>query len=363
MQEKPRYFTPGPSHLYPSLHRHILDAVERGVCSISHRSESFKKIYAQTVASLRTLLNLPPAYHVLFLGSATECMERLIQGTVAKKSYHFVNGAFSKRFFETSKELGNNALRHEISAGNGFGVLAPGLSSDIELICVTQNETATGVATSPRFIQHLREQNPHTLIAVDIVSAVPCMDIDLAGVDAAFFSVQKCFGLPSGLGVLLASDRVIERAKELRNSGCSIGSYHALPEFAAKADAHQTPETPNVLGIYLLGKIGDEMLSQGIETIRSETNKKAMLLYNTLEQTPGLAPFVHDPHDRSTTVIVAEVDGGSRTCIKHLEAQGLVLGYGYGEYKEKHLRIGNFPAHSLQDIQHLCALLKKEVSV
>ncbi|MEM9328956.1 MAG: phosphoserine aminotransferase, partial [Bacteroidota bacterium] len=65
------YFTPGPSQLHYSFEFHLKKAMDESIGSISHRSNTFKKIYQETEAALRALFSLPDDFHVLFLSSAT----------------------------------------------------------------------------------------------------------------------------------------------------------------------------------------------------------------------------------------------------------------------------------------------------
>ena len=122
----------------------------------------------------------------------------------------------------------------------------------------------------------------------------PYPDFDYSKVDSVFFSVQKGFGLPAGLGVWMVNQRCIDKANQLLSKGLSIGSFHSLPSLHSHALKNQTPETPNVLGIYLLGKVVQDFLLKGINTIRKETEYKAALLYQTLESHPLIKPFVGD---------------------------------------------------------------------
>ena len=92
------FLTPGPTQLYDSIPNYINEALETDILSLSHRSQKFKDIYKNTSDSLRKLFALPNNVKILFLTSATEAMERVIQGCVGKESFHFVNGSFSKRF-------------------------------------------------------------------------------------------------------------------------------------------------------------------------------------------------------------------------------------------------------------------------
>lgn len=352
-------FSPGPSQTYAKLTEYLQDAVDEGVMSMSHRSVRFADMYARTTNGLRELLDIPQDYHVWFLGSATEAMERIVQNTVERSSHHFVNGAFSEKFASIALQLGKHPTLTEAPWGEGFGLAQEAVPEGAELIAVTQNETSTGVAHGAEGIAQLHDRYPDKLIAVDVVSAVPYMTLDYTKVDCAFFSVQKGFGLPAGLGVLIASPRALARAEALHASGTSIGSYHSFIELAKNEAKHNTPETPNVLAIYLLGRVVADMLAMGAAALREQLAARAALLYAALEQHPHLVPAVQRPEHRSHTVIVAAVKHSPAVLIQDIrDTHGLALGAGYGQQKDTHIRIANFPAH-LQHVEILVNALRK----
>ena len=64
-------------------------------------------------------------------------------------------------------------------------------------------------------IHKVAKQYPDKLIAVDAVSSAPYGDLDYRLLDIVFFSVQKLFGLPAGLGILIVSPRAIEKSEQL----------------------------------------------------------------------------------------------------------------------------------------------------
>ncbi len=181
----------------------------------------------------------------------------------------------------------------------------------------------------------------------------PTLTLTTALLDSVFFSVQKGFGLPAGLGVWMVNDRCLAKADQLLAKGISIGSYHNLPSLHTHALKDQTPETPNVLGIYLLGKVVGDMLRRGVQAIRKETEYKAAILYQTLEQHPLLNTFVIDRAIQSKTVIVADCGTHTEAVVKHLQPRGLFPGDGYGPFKKQHLRFANFPAHSKEQFECL----------
>lgn len=344
-------FTPGPSQLYITTEDHARRAFKDHIPSLSHRSKQFEDISRNATEGLRTLLNIPTNFSIVFTGSATEIWERMIQNLTEHTSHHLVNGAFSQKFYDTSLQLNRKPTLSLSKLGKGFDDLV-----DIpltELIALTHNETSTGVSLPLGVISKIRDNNPSALIAVDAVSSLPYPDFDFTKVDSVFFSVQKGFGLPAGLGVWIVNEKCIAKAEQLLSKGISIGSYHTLPSLIANAKKNQTPETPNVLGVYLLAKVVDDMNRRGIQTIRRETDYKAAILYHVLDNHPTLKAFVKEPSIRSNTVIVAECGAQTEALSNHLIKKGMLPGEGYGSQKNTQLRFANFPAHSKEQYELL----------
>jgi len=351
------FFTPGPAQLYPTFETHLQQAIREQVSSISHRSKQFRSIYQFAVEQLRELLGIPTDRAILFTGSATEIWERIIQNCVENESAHLVNGSFSKRFYEFSVEIGKKAQKIEVPFGQGFDVSQHTISPTAELICLTHNETSSGVSMPVADIHYFRKTHPGKIIAVDMVSSAPYPDLDWQLVDTAFFSVQKAFGLPAGLGVWIVNETCRQKAEQLKQCGFYIGTHHSLPSLWKSYQNYETPATPNVLGIYLLGKVAEDMNRKGIATIRQETEEKAGLLYHFLETNDQYSIAVKNPAHRSQTVIVADTQKPLEK-IAVLKDQGLTIGSGYGSYKEKQVRIANFPATSLEQIGQLIQAMR-----
>ncbi len=372
------YFTCGPSQLYPKVNQYLKAAISNDIPSISHRGKMFQNLFAETVHNLKKLLTIPKNYHIFFLSSSLESMERVIENCVEKSSFHFVNGAFSRKFFQLAQELKRSPKKIEVDEGKGFdlnfarhsgksrhGGTHPEsnwdsgittfsrMTNDIELIAITHNETSTGVSTSLQYNNIMEWRRRGTLIAVDAVSSAPYVKLDFSNIDFAFFSVQKEFGLPAGMGILIVSEKAIEKSEYLRKKGINTGSYHSFSSLVEKEKKFQTPETPNVLGIYLLNKVVTDMLKKGISTIRKETDLKAKLIYDFFDNHPKYKPFVRDKIFRSKTTIVIDVKGVAKKIIEKLKTKGMIVSSGYGKFKETHIRVANFPAHKIQNIRRL----------
>ena len=345
-------FTPGPSQLYFTVSDHARHAFREKIPSLSHRSKQFEQISKDTTEGLRELLKVPADYHIFFTGSATEIWERIFQNLVEETSFHLINGSFSKRFHEIGVQLNKTAIKTEAPGGQGFEneISIPGKT---ELIAVTHNETSTGVSLPVDWIHQLKEKYPDALLAVDAVSSLPYPTFDFNSVDTAFFSVQKGFGLPAGLGVWMVNEKCVLKSERMLSKNISTGSYHNIATLLAHAKKNQTPETPNVLGIYLLGKVVHDFLRRGIDTIRRETEYKAAILYRELENNEWISPFVKDKKFQSKTVIVADTNEHTENLSAFLSKKGLHAGDGYGASKKTQLRFANFPAHSKEQFELL----------
>lgn len=345
------YFTPGPTQLFYTVEQHLKEAFRQDIGSISHRGKTFEGIFRETTYNLRALLGIPPDYEIYFTSSANEVWERIIQNLVDEKPYHFVNGAFSKKFSEFSANYQKNPIIQSVADGAHFDT---SLTNHTGLISVTLNETSAGFTFPVDEIYKLRKQNPEALIAIDGVSIFPCIDFDLSQVDTAYFSVQKSFGLPSGLGVWIVNKKCMEKAEQLQKNGQITGSYHSLASLRKDGLKNQTPETPNTLFIYLLGKVSKDLLDRGIKNVRNETTYKSTLLYQTLEKAELFQPAIENPAYRSKTVVVANCLNGSQGILDQAKKKDWIIGSGYGAHKDSQIRIANFPMHSKEQIEILC---------
>ena len=347
------FFTPGPSQLFHTVSDHLKEGIKNDIFSISHRSMEFKKIYESCDYKLRSFLDIPENYNISFLSSANEIWERIIQNLVINSSSHLVNGAFSKKFYDF-------AIINKINAKEYYYDKVEYNINDIEedeLVAITLNETSRGIMCDSNKISSIRNKLNGSLIALDCVSGIPSIPFNVSDVDTFYFSVQKCFGLPSGLGVWIYNDRCIEKNKSISPKKIT-GTYHSLENLHKKSQKFQTPETPNVLAIFLLSRVLDDMMKIGKEKIIRETNYKSALLYDTIKNHNLLSEYIKDQTIQSKTVVVSNTKKESEYFIENLKNKNLIIGKGYGSAQNQ-IRIANFPAHSKESIELLCDELTK----
>jgi phosphoserine aminotransferase len=335
------------------------DALREDIMSLHHRSKEFKDLYKETSEQLRMLFGIPDDFHIFLTASSLENMERVIENTVEKKSLHVITGAFGKKFYEIAKELGKNPESISFKLGSRPNLSTIEVSPDTELLALTQNETSIGVVVPMEEIATLKKKYPHILVALDIVSSGPYLPVDYSVVDIAFLSSQKLLGLPAGLGILIVNDKAIEKAQSLKDKGISIGSVHNFVTLAAAEKKNLTNETPNVLGLYLLKRVLQDMNIVGIDTIRRQTKEKADKIYAYFENHPMFKPYVKDRSLRSDTTIVIDVKGQSEKILEFGMKNGLAIGEGYGEYAKEHIRIANFPSHTIEQVKQLLDVINQ----
>lgn len=335
-----------------------MDALHNQIGSISHRSQAFRDIYQFTDEQLRILLNIPSTHQIYVTSSATEIWERMLLNTVNEQSFHFVQGAFSQKFYEYALMLDKKPTLHRVSDGLGFEDIGQTMiPSDIELICFTQNETSSGIQVPVEDIALIKKQNPKALVCCDIVSAVPFVQLDFSVVDSAFFSVQKGMGMPPGLGVWIVNEACLAKADNMEKNHKSMGAHFRLSAFAKNYKKFETPSTPNTVAVYVLGKIAQDMNQYGIQRMKEDTLEKWELLHHYINHDDRFEFMTTDIHHLSKTTIVANSVVPASELNASLKKYDMIIAGGYGQFKDQQIRIANFPSISLAEMERLISVL------
>lgn len=343
-------FYPGPSQLYPQVEDYLLDAYRSGILSMNHRSVAFMDMLAQTTASMHNKLEIPEDYEIYFTSSATECWEIVSQSLVQNSSLNAYNGAFGQKWFEYAGRL-HLAFGQDFNPEENVNIEQSEHFSTAELLCLTHNETSNGTMIPAEILQKIR-QNFQGIIAIDATSSMAGVALPWLAGDVWLASVQKCFGLPPGLGVLVVSPRAIERAEEIGERD----HYNSLLFIRDNFIKNQTPYTPNIASIYLLGRVMAQMPS--IQAVNQHLTERANAFYEFLNENSYQA-LIENPVVRSPTVMTVQEDEIFIKTIKELAAEaGISLGNGYGAWKSTTFRIANFPAIEDTDFDRLRIFLQ-----
>jgi phosphoserine aminotransferase len=344
-------FYPGPSRVYDGIPQYVAAAHRQGVLSMNHRSDEFVVLCKQTVKLLRDKLRIPTAYEIFFTTSATECWETIAQSVIERESIHIYNGAFGEKWFEYTKKLKPNARAINFSRES---ILDPNtLKFDTgDLICITQNETSNGTQVKDELIRAIKTNNPEHLLAVDATSSMAGIVLDFELADIWYASVQKCFGLPAGLALMICSPRAIARIEKLGERN----HYNSLMFVREMMNKHQTNCTPNVLGIYLLMCVLKKLptITKVENTIRARSASWEKFFLKSKQ----LSFLVSNTETRSYTVMaISGAEDHIRLLKEKARQRGFLLGEGYGDLKKTSFRIANFPALKQAEIRALMKFL------
>ncbi len=334
-------FNPGPAKVYPEIRQYMADAHDQGILQMGHRSDRFVQLSKQVVADLKSKLNIPAESFVYFVSSATESWEIIAQSLTRASSLHFYNGAFGEKWYQTAKALRPAAVAHPFGVQEALDARGLPAAAGVELVCLTQNETSNGTQVDATTLQRIANHYREALVCVDATSSLGGANLRYSRADVWFGSVQKCLGLPAGLGLLVCSPRAVERARQLGHRS----HYNALLNLHEKMLNFQTTHTPNVLGIYLLSRVLQQRTP--LKAISDHLTARAEILYKFFEENfPQWAPLVSNPEVRSHTVLAIQCAApGLDELKKAALAQNLQLGNGYGAWAKTTFRIANFPQH------------------
>ncbi|EMR01529.1 aminotransferase class V-fold PLP-dependent enzyme [Cesiribacter andamanensis] len=348
-------FYPGPSKVWDRLPVYMQDAWQSGMLSVNHRSPQFARLWQDLVLELHLKLHIPPDYQILPFSSATECWEVIAQSLLgpAGQSLHLYNGAFGEKWQEYTLRLTGAAQ------GYPFGLdQLPHPQQlplqDSPLLALTHNETSNGTALPDAYMEQLRQAWPEVLIAADATSSMAALALPWHAADLWFASVQKGFGLPAGLALLICSPRAVAAAEKRGENS----HYNSLLFSLENARKQQTTHTPNVLGLYLLWRsLKDRPPMAETDRLIRHRHRQWLQFW---QEVGVFTPLCPAPVLQSPSVLALQ---GGKEAISSLKQaaleRGFYLGNGYGRWKESSFRIANFPALTDSDIDQLQAFLRE----
>jgi phosphoserine aminotransferase len=341
-------FYPGPSKVYPQVATYLQDAMNEGILSQNHRSIAFMELLKQCISVFKQKQNIPNDYEVYFTSSATECWEIVSQSLVKNHIHHVFNGTFGEKWFKYASRLGKKTSTQKFDYQE---TLDANISSNADVWCFTQNETSNATQINNSSFSKLHTK---ALIAVDVTSSMGGIELDWRSGDVWLASVQKCLGLPAGMGIIICSPKAIKRAEEIGD----YNHYNCLLFIRDNFKKYQTHYTPNILGIYLLMRVMQQV--PDIQTINSLIKERAKDFYEFIDQDTNLDLLITNHEVRSETVIAIKGTVDEILVLKQKARENnLILGNGYGAWKDTTLRIANFPAIENWEFDKLKTLLSQ----
>lgn len=344
-----RLVIPGPVEVRPE----ILDAQTEWM--IGHRSAAFAELFARIEDKLKQAF-LTQNRVFIHGSSGTGLWEGASRNCIRddRKALHLVGGAFSERWAEISQWNGKQIDVISVDWGKAHTpeMVADALRKETyDAVCMVHNETSTGVTNPLKDIAAVVRQYDDTLLLVDTVSGFLGAELrtDEWGIDVALTSSQKAFALPPGLAFAAVSDRVIERASQIRNRGY----YFDFLEINKLLQKNNTPATPPISLMYAADRQLDDIMAEGVEN-RWARHLHMRDMTIAWAQSRNLGLFAQDGYRSPTVTTVANTIGFDIDAMaKFMGGKGFSMDKGYGQIKGKTFRIahmGDMQVATLEEV-------------
>ncbi len=256
-----KLFIPGPVEVRPDV------LARMSAPMIGHRTREASDLQRGIADKMRAVMYTENQV-VLSTSSGSGLMEGAVRSCTARRAAVFSIGAFGDRWYRmcTSNGIPADLFSAELGQPTTAESVENALSTGkYDLVTITHNETATGVANSLDELAPVLRRYPEVVFCVDAVSSLGGhrIEVDRSGIDICITSSQKCLGLPPGLAVASVSDKAYQAAKKVPYRGLYF-DYVELYEFVHDKD-NQYPSTPSLSHMFALDYQLDRILAEGLD--------------------------------------------------------------------------------------------------
>lgn len=265
-----------PTEVLKIAQAELLDYQGTGmsVMEMSHRSVVYQEIFQSAITNLRTLMNVPDNYRVLFLqgGASSQFAMAVLNLIGIKGSADYINtGAWSKKAIAEAERYGTiNVVAS--SADKNFTYI-PKTSKELfnpkaSFVHITTNNTIYGTKYA-----ELPDVGNVPLVA-DMSSNILSQEYNVSNFGLIYAGAQKNMG-PSGVTAVIIREDLVGHALDITPK---------MFNYETHVNADSMFNTPPCYGIYLAGLIYKWMLKKGgVQAMQEENEVKAKMLYNYLD--------------------------------------------------------------------------------
>jgi phosphoserine aminotransferase len=278
-------FNPGPAILpLPVLKQaqeEMLDYKGTGmsVMEISHRSKEFEAVIQTAEADLRTLMNIPANYEVLFLQGGASLQFTMLPMNLrpaGASADYIVTGSWGKKAFDEAAKLGTTRAAANMKATN-FDHLPIQAELDLDpkaaYLHFTSNETIHGV-------EYFTEPVPPAGVPLvcDASSDFISHPIDVSKYALIYAGAQKNAG-PAGVVIPIIRDDLLEKVP---------ANLPVMLDYKTMAADGSLYNTPPCWSVYIVGLVLKWIKEiGGLPEIARRNQAKAGLVYKAIDESGG----------------------------------------------------------------------------
>jgi phosphoserine aminotransferase len=253
-----------------------LPGVGMSILEVSHRSEAFESILAQTEADIRALANIPSNYKVLFLQGGASLqfsmvpMNLLTPGATAD---YIDSGSWADKAIKEARKVGAVNVAATTKGENYSRVPRQGelkLTPGAAYVHMTSNNTIEG--TEYKEVPSVGDVPLVSDTSSDMFSG----PIDITKHALIYSGAQKNMG-PAGVTVVIVRDDMLQRSQK---------SLPTMLSYAVHAENGSMYNTPPAFGVYAVGLVMKWLLAQGgLARMAAGNARKAGKLYAEIDRT------------------------------------------------------------------------------
>jgi phosphoserine aminotransferase len=282
---RPFNFSAGPSPLPEEVLKTAQDellnyqASGSSVMELSHRSKQFEQIIFTAQDTIRSLLNVPANYKILFVqgGGYTQFAAvpfNLVTDMTQPVDY-IVTGNWSQKAYQEALKMGL-AVNCMMSPQFDGELPILSFSKNPAFIYYCDNETVHGIELD--IIDKLPQNIP---IVCDASSSLFSKRINVSRYGVIFGGAQKNFG-PAGVTLVIVRDDLLD----LVDSSAFV--VPTTLSYKIAANSNSLYNTPPTFAIYVTGLYLKWLADKTLDRMEQINKEKAQLLYSTLDKYPGI---------------------------------------------------------------------------
>lgn len=285
-------FSPGPAMMPPEVmqevQQELLDFQGSGmsIMEVSHRSAIFQGVIDQAMLDLRTLMEIPENYEVLFVqGGASTQFAMVPLNLMQKGRVDFLDtGTWSDRAIQEAQKYGETRIvaSSKDKAYTYVPEVEEGkLDPDADYFHITTNNTIFGTR-----LNQIPGLKTVPLVA-DMSSNILAERYRVEDFGLIYAGAQKNIG-PAGLTIVIIRKDLIGKA----NPRCP-----KMLDYQTHAQKGSLYNTPPSFAIYLAGKVFQWMLKEGgVAAAEQRNQEKADSLYEFLDASSFYTSNIQPPH-------------------------------------------------------------------
>jgi phosphoserine aminotransferase len=287
---------------------------------MSHRSKGFEDIVQRAEADLRTLLNIPGTYSILFLQGGAHlqfAMAPMNLRPADGSADYVLTGNWAQTAIKEAEKIGKVRIAASTKTDNFSRIPAP---SELQLdpraayLHFTSNETIQGVEWPAGAEPTPSGDAP---LVCDASSDIVSRPIDVTKYGLIYAGAQKNLG-PSGVTLVIIRRDLLARTPP---------NLPAMLDYKLLTESHSLHNTPPTWGIYALGLTLQWLIGiGGLAAIHQRNEAKARLVYDVIDASGGFyrGHAQSDSRSRMNVTFRLPTADLEKQFVKKSEAEGFV---------------------------------------